>query len=110
MAPSKQITSLRKCARCPTMIEIRPNGLYCDSCKKAAKKEQNASHASQTAEYRRRKAAEKLRTPKKKVLVTEEEQKAIDRAVDNKHSVDQTVRRYFKCERATAELFRQYSG
>ena len=110
MKRPKKKTELRKCTRCPTMIEAVVNRLYCGACRITVKKETQKLHTSQTAEFRKRKYAEKKQTEAaKKVLITNDEQKAINKAVDNKHCVDQSVRRYFHCEVDTAKLFQLYA-
>jgi hypothetical protein len=92
------------------MINAAPNALYCPVCRKAAKKEQTAAYKSQTAEYRRNRDAAKKRAPVKKILLTDEEQLQINKAIDNKRNVDQTIKHYTPGHPDFTRLARQYGA
>ncbi len=97
---------------CKTMMEYKPNILYCDHHKKLVRKEQlritsALSNAARTKRHQKARAEKAIPKP---VLITDTAQAALNRSVDNKHSVDQRVKRYFHCEVKFAELSRYYGG
>lgn len=105
------IGGMRECAvdGCEAQIPATPNRLYCDTCKLKIKRDSAKHHSSQTWIHRKEIAAAKKRqSAEKKVIVTADEQKAIDRAIDNKYCVDQTVHHYTPGHPRFKELCRQY--
>ena len=107
------IGQMKECVRpdCETQIHATPNRLYCEACKKVIRSEYMKSHSSLLNEQRnaRGKKARAVIVPRK-ILITNADQAALNRSVDNKHSVDQRVKRYFHCEVKFAELQRYYGG
>ena len=80
-----------KCYRCSTPIRIKPNAKYCDICRPIVKAEQNAAHKKQIDANRKERStrAEISRhVPNLFVSsITDPEQMALNRAVDDKHAI-----------------------
>lgn len=78
------------CYRCKTEITIRPNVKYCKVCAPIVKAEQNAAKNSFKTEQRRQDREAKRKVEKERtearIIITDEEQLQINKAIDNKHN------------------------
>ena len=82
--------TMMKCDRCPRMIKVKPNLKFCDSCKAIVKEEKRVARNEYRAKLRLELKGVHVKPVKveraAKIILSDEEQHEIDKAIDNKHN------------------------
>ena len=93
-----------KCARCLAKIRTRPNALYCPACRDAIREEKRVARNIRRAEERatlrdgRRAETTKYIRTERTAIMTDAEQREINRRVDIKHSMPMSTKIYTRAE------------
>ena len=102
------------CYRCKTEITIRPNVKYCKVCAPIVKKEQNVAKSSFKTEQRRQDREAKRKVEKERtearIIITDEEQLQINKAIDNKHNFQLACRTISPGDPDFAEIAQARTG
>jgi hypothetical protein len=79
------------CFRCKCAIRVRPNAMYCDPCRAIVKKERTDVHSLRIEDNRKerleaRGKIEKRAAAQYKSSISDIQQQALNRTVDNRHA------------------------
>lgn len=113
LTTSKRPPKMIGCKRCGTDIPMRNRVVHCDKCKPLAHAERRNAYNARLAEQRGKDSSARVTSPthrRKAGIMTDAEQREIDRAVNEKLNMKLSYKEYRRGSAEFNKLARLYSG